>query len=274
MNKKKFSDLSLRGKSALVTGATGVLGRVFCEALASQGAHVAVVDLESKRVSLFAKELAKTYGVETLGIACDITREAAVEKMAKQAWRTFGRIDILHNNAATKTKRLDAFFAPFEKYSADTWKQVLDVNLNGMFLVAKAVGRRMASDKKGGSIIQTASIYGVLAPDPRIYDGSFYLGKTINTPAAYSASKGGVIALTRHLAAYWAPKGIRVNTLTPGGVQSGQNNAFVKKYSARVPMGRMGKPEEMTGALLFLASDASSYITGQNIIVDGGLSAW
>jgi NAD(P)-dependent dehydrogenase (short-subunit alcohol dehydrogenase family) len=142
-----------------------------------------------------------------------------------------------------------------------------------MFLVAQAAGRHMAVHG-GGSIIQTSSIYGVVAPDQRIYEGSFYLGGAINTPAVYSASKAAVIGLTRHLATYWASANIRVNTLTPGGVESGQNAEFSRRYSARVPLGRMAETGDMVGALVFLASDASGYVTGQNLVVDGGLTAW
>ena len=125
-----------------------------------------------------------------------------------------------------------------------------------------------------GSIIQTASIYAVVGPDQRIYEGSLYEGRPINTPPVYSASKAGVVGLTKYLATYWGGKGVRVNTLTPGGVASGQNETFVGRYSARVPLGRMADSKEIATALVFLASDASSYITGQNLIVDGGLSAW
>lgn len=132
----------------------------------------------------------------------------------------------------------------------------------------------MIAQGKGGSIIQTASIYGIMAPDKRIYEGSFYLGRQISSPAVYSASKASVVGLTKYLAAYWAEHGIRVNAITPGGVESGQNDVFKQKYSARVPMERMARPEEMVGALLYLASDASSYVTGHNIVVDGGLNCW
>ena len=148
------------------------------------------------------------------------------------------------------------------------------VNIDGMFLVAQPVGKHMIKHGEGGSIIQTSSIYGIMAPDQRIYEGSFYMGRSINTPAVYSTSKAAVIGLTKYLAAYWADKGIRVNTLTPGGVESGQNETFKQRYSARIPLGRMAKPDEMVSALIYLASDASIYVTGQNIIVDGGLSAW
>ena len=186
----------------------------------------------------------------------------------------FGEINILHNNAAGKSNDLDAFFAPFEEYSLDQWRKIMEVNLDGMFLVAQAAGRQMVAQRKGGSIIQTASIYGIIAPDQRIYEGSFYLGTEINTPAVYSASKAAVIGLTKYLATYWANNKIRVNTLTPGGVESGQNEEFKRLYSNRVPMDRMAHASEMVGALLYLASEASSYVTGQNIIVDGGLSTW
>jgi NAD(P)-dependent dehydrogenase (short-subunit alcohol dehydrogenase family) len=125
-----------------------------------------------------------------------------------------------------------------------------------------------------GSIVQTASIYGLMAPDQRIYEGSEYLGRAINTPPVYTASKAGVIGLTKHLATYWGAQGVRVNTLTPGGVESGQNETFKQRYGARVPLGRMARADEMVGAILFLVSDAASYVTGQNIAVDGGLSAW
>jgi len=143
-----------------------------------------------------------------------------------------------------------------------------------MFLVAQATGRQMIAQGKGGTIIQTASIYGVMGPDHRIYEGSYYLNREINTPAVYAASKAAVIGLTKYLATLWADMGIRVNTITPGGVESGQNDIFKKNYSTRVPLGRMAQPQEMVGALIYLASDASSYVTGQNVIVDGGLSAW
>jgi len=179
----------------------------------------------------------------------------------------------LLNNAASKGSNLDQFFTPFENYSLQTWREVMAVNIDGLFLVAQSVGNHMKA-LGGGSIIQISSIYGVVAPDQRIYEGSEYNGRAINTPAVYSVSKAAVLGLTSYLSTYWADSKIRVNTLTPGGIASGQNGEFNKKYSNRVPLGRMGEAAELTGALIYLASDASSYVTGQNIIVDGGLSAW
>jgi NAD(P)-dependent dehydrogenase (short-subunit alcohol dehydrogenase family) len=149
----------------------------------------------------------------------------------------------------------------------------MSVNLDGMFFVARSVGAKMI-ERNHGSIVQTASIYGVVGPDHRIYEGSKYLDRQISSPAVYSASKAGVVGLTRYLATLWGPTKVRVNTLTPGGVSSGQNRVFDEKYSVRVPMGRMAEAREMTGALVYLSSDAASYVTGQNLIVDGGLTAW
>ncbi|MNE66431.1 2-dehydro-3-deoxy-D-gluconate 5-dehydrogenase [compost metagenome] len=148
------------------------------------------------------------------------------------------------------------------------------MNIDAMFIVAQTVGKYMIQQGTGGSIIQTASIYGMLGPDHRIYEGSSFMGRPINSPAVYSASKAAVYGLTRYLATYWAGYGIRVNAVTPGGIESGQNDIFQQKYSSRTPLGRMARPDEIVGAFIFLASDASSYVTGQNMIIDGGLSAW
>jgi NAD(P)-dependent dehydrogenase (short-subunit alcohol dehydrogenase family) len=269
---KKQFDLGER--VAVVTGATGILGKLFCAGLAEFGAKIAVVDLDENVTLSYAKVLQERYGTECMGIACDVSKPEEIKKMANAVETTLGVIDILHNNAATKGNDLEEFFAPLEEYSLETWREIMSVNLDGQFLVAKEIGTRMASRGKG-SIIQTASIYGAsMGPDQRIYQGSEYMGMAINTPPPYPVSKSGIVGLTNYLATYWAKKGVRVNTLTPGGVESGQNDIFSKKYSARVPMERMANGNEMVGALVFLASDASSYITGQNIFIDGGLSVW
>lgn len=265
----KFKDLiSLKGKTAVVTGGAGLLGRAFCRGLAELGAQVAIVDL--KAPESFADELTKEFGPRFLGIACDVASPEAVSKMSQAVLERFQSVDILLNNAASKSDDLEKFFARFEDYSIEEWRNVMSVNLDGMFLVAQAIGKNM----KSGAILQTSSIYGILGPDQSIYEESSYLGRPINTPAVYSASKSGIIGLTRYLATYWAQKGIRVNCLVPGGVESGQNAAFKKKYSARVPLGRMAQAIEMVPPAMFLVSDAASYITGQCIAVDGGLSAW
>jgi NAD(P)-dependent dehydrogenase (short-subunit alcohol dehydrogenase family) len=259
----------LTGQVALVTGGAGILGRRFCAALAGAGAQVAVVDL----FGAAADEVAAGIGPGAAGFACDVADPDSVKACVAAIMARFGRIDVLVNNAATKTADVRAFFEPFETYSLDTWREVMGVNIDGMFLMAQAVGREMLT-AGSGRIIQTASIYGLVGPDSRIYEGSDYLGGPINTPAVYSASKAAVVGLTRWLATHWADKGIRVNCLVPGGVSSGQNGVFEQRYSARVPMGRMARADEMTAPLLFLASDASSYVTGQVLAVDGGWTAW
>jgi NAD(P)-dependent dehydrogenase (short-subunit alcohol dehydrogenase family) len=259
----------LDGKVAVVTGASGLLGREFCSGLIDAGAEVAVVDIDPVASEVLAFEL----GDRAKSFLCDVASKESVVKCVDEIVKQYGRIDILHNNAATKTSDLQAFFEPFESYSLDTWREVMSVNIDGMFLMAQEVGKFMVA-AGSGSIVQTASIYGLVGPDNRIYEGSEYMGGPINTPAAYSASKAAVIGLTRWLATYWADKGIRVNCLVPGGVFTGQNKVFSDLYSARVPMSRMAGGHEIVPALLYLVSDASSYVTGQVMSVDGGWGVW
>jgi len=271
----KYKDLfDLRGKCAVVTGGVGILGQHFCRGLAEFGANIAVVDLDEERVRNLAEDLVKEYGVNALGIACDIASPTSVHEMVTAAVEALGGIHVLHNNAASKSADLDRFFASFEDYSLEEWRRIMSVNIDGMFLVAQAVGAQMIRQGVGGSIIQTSSVYGIRASDKRIYEGSHYLGRQINNPVVYSTSKAAVLGLSRHLAADWAEYGIRVNSLVPAGVSSGQNEEFKRRYSSRVPLARMAEAQEMVGALIYLASDASSYVTGQQIVVDGGLSAW
>ena len=273
--KSHYKDMfGLNGKSAIVTGAVGILGQGFCRGLAEFGAQVAVVDLDQDRCNQFAAELQHDYGVSSIGIACDVGDPSSVAGMVEQVVSRFGAIHVLHNNAASKSTDLDAFFASTEEYSLAEWRKIMSVNVDGMFLVAQAVGKQMQKQGTGGSVIQTASIYGIVSSDKRIYEGSFYLGRQISNPAVYSTSKAAVVGLTRYLAANWGDAGIRVNALVPAGVESGQNDTFKARYSARVPLGRMAKADEMVGALVYLASDASSYVTGHCLVVDGGLSSW
>jgi len=271
----KYRDLfALTGKTAVVTGGVGILGQHFCRGLAEFGANVAVVDLDAERAGAFAADLKTDYGVKALGVGCDVASPESVRSMVASVTESLGAIHVLHNNAASKSEDLDRFFAAFEDYSLEEWRRIMSVNIDGMFLMAQAVGAQMIRQGTGGSIIQTSSIYGIRASDKRIYEGSFYLGRQISNPVVYSASKAAVVGLSRQLAADWAEHGIRVNTLVPAGVSSGQNDEFKRRYSQRVPMGRMAEASEMVGAVVFLASDASSYMTGQSIVVDGGLSAW
>lgn len=265
-----LESLNVRDKKIIITGAAGILGTAYTEGFSQQGADVAIVDLDGKLCQQKAREIGRKYGTRPLGIGCDITSKKAVAAMVQKVISTYGRIDVLVNNAATKSEN---FFAPFEEFPLADWDKVMGVNVDGMFLCCQAVAGEMEK-RKTGSIINISSIYGIVAPDQRLYEGSHYEGKEINTPLVYSASKGAVISLTRYLAAYLATYNIRVNAVTPGGVFSGQNKTFVKKYSARCPLGRMARPEEIFSAVYFLASDASSYVTGHNLVVDGGWSIW
>ena len=265
---------SLGNSVAVVTGAGGILGSRICKGLLEFGAKIAVVDIDLEASQSVAAELNKIRASSAISVQCDVSNATSVGQMTSRVVDVFGGIDVLVNNAASKSDDMNAFFAPFEEYSLEQWRKVMSVNIDGMFLVAQSVGMQMIKQGRGGSIIQTSSIYGLSAPDQRIYEGSSYLGRQINTPAVYTASKAAVIGLTNHLATYWAEKGIRVNTITPGGMESGQNEEFKRNYSKRVPMNRMGTPDEIVGAVIYLASAASSYVTGQNIVIDGGLTCW
>lgn len=262
----------LAGRLAIVTGAAGLLGSRFSRALVTAGARVVGLDVTAATIDLPGEVKSDRF----TSLVMDLSDEQSVIESASRIDREFGAADILVNNAASKSSDVRAFFRPFEETSTEIWNEVLAVNITGMMLMCREHGRRMIEHGKRGAIVNIASVYGVVAPDQRIYDGSDYpdLGGAINTPAIYSTSKAAVIGLTRYLATYWGHAGIRVNAISPGGVKSGQNETFQQNYSRRVPMGRMADGAEIEGALIYLASDASSYVTGQNIVVDGGLTAW
>lgn len=263
----------LSGKTALITGGAGIIGTHFARTLLEAGANVMVMDVNAEAIAAVTSDLSTSFGSRIHGATGTVTEPKAVADTVAGTLDRFGAIDVLVNNAASKSSDLAACFAPFEEYDLAIWREIMGVNIDGMFLVAQAVGRHMV-ERKRGSVIQIASIYGVMAPDQRIYEGSHYLGRQINTPAVYSASKAAVLGLTRYLSTYWADAGIRVNSISPGGMSSGQNDTFQRAYGQRVPLGRMGNVSELSGALLYLASDASSYVTGQNLLVDGGLTVW
>lgn len=265
---------SLSGKTAVVTGGAGFLGKHFCRGLVEAGASVVIVDINPASVDAIQSEINARWPGRALGVVADITEPDEATRIVKRAVEQFGAVDILLNNAAGKGPNLETYFAPFEEYSLDQWRTVMAINIDAMFLMAQAVGRQMLKQDRGGSIIQTSSAYGIMGPDNRIYEGSWYLNRRINTPAVYSTSKAAVVGLTKFLATYWAEKGIRVNALVPGGTESGQNEIFQQRYGARIPLGRMANAPEIVGAVLYLASDAASYVTGHCLVVDGGLNAW
>lgn len=263
---------SLEGKTAIVTGAAGLIGKEHCKALLEAGASVAVCDLNGE----MAKEFAGEFGGNATGYTLDVTSSDSIGRLKVDVLKKFGRLDILVNNAAIN----DMFENPasaleqskFENYPLEMWNKSLEVNVTGTFLCSQILGSEMA--KTGiGSIINVASTYGITAPNQSIYINE--KGKqTFYKSAAYPATKGAIISFTRFLAAYWGNKGVRVNTLSPGGVENNQQDFFVENYSNLTPLGRMAKAGDYKGALVFLASDASSYMTGANLVVDGGWTIW
>jgi NAD(P)-dependent dehydrogenase (short-subunit alcohol dehydrogenase family) len=275
MTDTNLADLfNLNNKVAVVTGGAGIIGSRVCHGLATFGAKVVIAELNMEAANELAEEIMREHDAEVFAVHCDISSPESLSEMVSKVAEKFGGIHVLLNNAQTKTDDLESFFAPFEEYPLSMWREIMEVNLDGMFLTAQAVGKYMVEQNQGGSIIQTASTYGIVGPDHRIYEGSEYMGVEINTPPVYAASKAAVVGLTKYLATYWADKNIRVNTLVPGGVESGQNAQFLKNYSFRTPLGRMAQRDEMVGAVIFMSSNASSYMTGQMVVVDGGWTSW
>jgi len=263
---------SLKNKTAIVTGALGLLGKQHCYALYEASAFVAVCDLNDKKCKAFADEL----GNNAIGVGADITNPSSLKSLMKTVKKHFNTVDILVNNAAINDKFEDpssaAELSKFENYPLDLWNKSISVNLTGMFLCSQIAGQEMVN-KGAGSIINIASTYGIVAPDQSLYkdkndEQRFY--KTVS----YPTTKGAVISFTKYLAAYWGSKGVRVNSLSPGGVENSQDDFFVENYSKRTPLGRMAQPYDYKGALIFLAGDASAYMTGANLIVDGGFTIW
>lgn len=269
MANNTLSKFDLTGKVAVVTGAAGQIGGEYVRALLDAGASVAGLDLNLKNPKSILVEIKseKFFPVEA-----DITKKESLTAALNAIVDKLGEPAILVNNAAIDAppNAGEANTGPFEDYPESAWDAMMAVNLKGMFLSCQLIGGRMAA-KAGGSVINISSIYGILSPDQRIYE---YKPKTFFKPVAYSVTKSGVLNLTRYLATYWAKKKVRVNTLTLAGVFNNQDETFLRNYTAKVPLGRMANADEYNGALLFLASDASSYMTGGNLIMDGGFSAW
>lgn len=276
-----FHKFKLDGKVAIVTGGPGLLGKEFCRTLAEAGAAVVVADIDAGAVNALTTALIQG-GFHALGVAMDVTQPASVQALVDETLSTFNRLDILVNSAALDPKfdpqalaemdRSGAVSGAFEDYPLESWRAALDVNLTGMFLCCQAAVRPMLAQGKTGSIVNICSTYGLVAPDQRIYQRNGQ--QKSYKPVYYSVTKAGVLGLTRYLAAYYAGTAIRVNALTPGGIFNDHDEVFLKAYSARTVMGRMADKYEMNGALLFLASDASSYMTGSNLVIDGGWTAW
>jgi NAD(P)-dependent dehydrogenase (short-subunit alcohol dehydrogenase family) len=256
--------VTLAGKIAVVTGAAGLLGREHCASLSVAGARVVATDLVADGLD------------GDMAVAADITKPADLERLRDAVLARYDRLDVLVNNAALNDKVEDPAAAlelsRFEKTPLALWQRALDVNVTGAFLACQVLGSVMAA-RGAGSIINVSSTYGLVGPDQSLYrrpDGSQAFYKS----AAYPVSKAALLGLTRFLAAYWGERGVRVNALCPGGVENGQEAFFVESYARRTPLGRMARKGDYRGAVVFLASDASSYMTGATLVVDGGFTAW
>lgn len=261
----------VRSETVLITGASGQLGGEYASAFLQRGARVVGLDVRPSAGSdaLFAK-----YPDSYLFCASDVTKKTSLQEALDLIIAKIGVPTVLINNAAIDSppSAPPEENGPFEDYPEASWDKVIDVNLKGVYLCCQVFGAAMANAGKG-SIINVASIYGVVSPDQNLYEYRRQRGETFYKPVAYSASKSGILNLTRYLAAYWAKKGVRVNSLTIAGVFNNQEQAFLDAYCGRIPVGRMARADEYNGSVIFLASSASGYMTGANLIIDGGWTA-
>jgi len=260
--------MKLSGCVAAITGGAGHIGSTMGAALAELGASIALIDRHGDACSKAAEGIAEQYGVAACSIQADLAQESAILDIPRSIGNQFGRLDVLINCAAfVGTDALQGWNTSFATQSTETWRACLDVNLTSVFLLTQKCVP-LLERSESGSVINILSIYGIVGPDWRLYDGT-----QMGNPAAYAASKGGLLQLTRWLATTLAPK-IRVNAITPGGVWRNQNASFHERYISKVPLRRMATEEDFKGAAAYLASNLSSYVTGQNLVIDGGWTSW
>ncbi len=260
--KEKFD---LTGKVIVISGACGLIGRAFCEAVVQFGGHVVAVDIALAKPSEFASKLQLRSNIECIGVETEVENKNSVLELKKKVLEKFGKIDGLVTGHQNKSHLI---FEPFEDLAEENWDKVVEVNLKGTFLLCQILGSYMA-EKGSGSIVNIPSTYSVVAPNQNLYKGT-----KMGCPAAYSASKGGVDALSQYLSSYWGAKGVRVNMITPHGVWNNHEEQFEKNFSNFSPLQRMSYNHEVAPALIYLLSDAASYVTGNNMLVEGGWTAW
>lgn len=273
-----FDLFNLNGRVAIITGGGGMLGYQHAATIASLGGIPVLLDISPDGLQKNKSLLQEEFDIQVLVLEIDITDLESVQASKIQVLERHRKIDVLINNAARNPKVEDGVainFSRLENFPSDQWRQDLDVGLGGAFNCAKVYGIHMANSGHGGVIVNIASDLGVIAPDQRLYK---IAGREEHLqpvkPVTYSVVKHGLIGLTKYLATYWCDQGVRCNALSPGGVYAGQNDVFVSNLAKLIPMGRMAKPDEYRGAIAFLCSDASSYLNGANLIVDGGRSVW
>lgn len=275
--KKLASMFDLSGRVAVITGGAGLLGLQHGEAIAGAGGIPVLADIRADRLDDSSPEFKQRFGPEACVLQTDITDPESVRALLAEVLRRYGRVDILINNAANNPKMektADVEFSRLENFPLKQWQDDLSVGLTGAFLCAQVIGSEMAR-RGGGVIVNVSSDLGVIAPDQRLYrQPGLPADRQPVKPVTYSVVKTGLIGLTRYLATYWAESGIRVNAISPGGVYNNQPDDFVARLANLIPLGRMARADEYQAAILFLCSDASSYMTGQNLVVDGGRSCW
>ena len=264
-------NFDLRNKTIVLTGSAGRVGSRFSEILSKAGANLVLIDKDIEKNEKLFKKIKKQYKTRCLISNIDITDASKIDNLVKTVLKKYSKIDVLINNAHFIPRDDQNLCVPFEKYPYELWQKTISENLNSVFVCCQKFGKIMVK-QKNGSIINVSSIYGMVGPDQRIYGKS-----RLNSPAFYSATKGAIVNLTKYLASHWGKNNVRVNTLTLGGIYDKKlhtDKEFVKKYSEKTMLGRMSQTSDYDGAILFLASDLSSYMTGANLVIDGGWTAW
>ena len=260
--------MSLKGRQALITGAAGHIGRVMAQTLAELGADLLLVDRPGANYGALVEEIERDWGVKVQTFDCDLELQSDRDHLVVSIRQQESGLDVLINNASfVGTSDLQGWITDFEHQTVETWRRALEVSLTAAFDLSKGFAP-LLKQSKGGSIINISSIYGSYGPDYRIYEGT-----AMGNPAAYGVAKGGLIQLTRWLATTLAPQ-VRANTISPGGVFRNQPDVFVERYEARTPLARMATEDDFRGAIAYLASDLSRYVTGQDLAVDGGWGVW
>ena len=272
-----LNNFKIKNRTAIITGGAGLLGSKHAEAVAEIGGIPVLIDIDDESLKNTKKSIDEKFNIETQIFNADITLETDLERIKEILLRKNKSIDILINNAALNPKvesKTGVEFSRLENFDLETWNKEISVGLTGAFLCSKVFGPEMAAQKEG-VIINISSDLGIIAPDQRIYKDKNLLSN-INPvkPITYSVIKHGIIGLTKYLATYWAKSGVRCNALCPGGIEQGQNQEFINKVSNLIPMGRMAEENEYKSAVQFLVSDASSYMNGSSLIIDGGRSCW